>query len=310
LSTINLYWPVYKNLEKELLKIANSIHLADDQVNVYSMHIADLIVRCSIEIEAISKELYSYVGGNMSPIDVNGKMRDLYFDTDCLDLLEQKWALSKKQVIVSATNFYLSDKNNIVLTPLYKANKRGSSGSKWKQVYQTLKHNRKNSLKEAQVKYLLHSMGALYILNIYYKDEVFDLKDDGNAINFPMGLGSEMFSVKIHKVGGYNIEGCHIKPDFDECIYLIKFTDEYFDKFKEGMKKLDQNMNEAFIKHPKFLEYLQLNGTEALKNYQGNFFWNVLGEKEYVNVLKSTTKDTKFFDETKYEAIVNKGKIH
>ena len=67
MATPNLYWPVYKNLEKEFLKLADYIHISDDQTSIYSMHIADLIVRCSVEIEALSKELYSSLGGNMTP---------------------------------------------------------------------------------------------------------------------------------------------------------------------------------------------------------------------------------------------------
>ncbi|MTN82487.1 hypothetical protein GMB34_00660 [Turicibacter sanguinis] len=63
MSKLNLFWPVYKNLENEFLKIADYVHFSDDQTKVYSMHIADLIVRCSIEIEAISKELYFSLGG-------------------------------------------------------------------------------------------------------------------------------------------------------------------------------------------------------------------------------------------------------
>lgn len=61
--TQNMYWPIYKNLEREFLKLADYIHVSDDQLSIYSMHIADLIVRCAIEIEAISKELYSSFGG-------------------------------------------------------------------------------------------------------------------------------------------------------------------------------------------------------------------------------------------------------
>ena len=61
------------------------------------MYIADLIVRCSNEIEALSKELYCTLGGNMTPTDDQGNPRDLYFDTDCLDFLEQKWNLSKME---------------------------------------------------------------------------------------------------------------------------------------------------------------------------------------------------------------------
>lgn len=58
MGTPNLYWPVYKNLEKEFLKLADYIHISDDQTSIYSMHIADSIVRCAVEIEALSKELY------------------------------------------------------------------------------------------------------------------------------------------------------------------------------------------------------------------------------------------------------------
>lgn len=148
----NLYWSVYKNLEKEFLELTNFIHFSDDQLKVYSMHIADLIVRCSIEIESISKELYFELGGERNPLDENGDKRDLYFDTDCLDLLENKWHITKKNVIVSAPTVYFSNESNRVFTPLHKANKRGSSGSKWKQAYQAVKHDRKESLKKPLLK--------------------------------------------------------------------------------------------------------------------------------------------------------------
>ena len=97
----NLYWNVYKNLEKEFLNLANYIRLTDNQLGVYSMRIANLIIRCAIEIESISKELYYMNGGNRELYNNEGKIRDLYFDTDCLNLLEKKWNISKKIIIVS-----------------------------------------------------------------------------------------------------------------------------------------------------------------------------------------------------------------
>ena len=54
----NIYWPVYKNLERELLSLTYSIHVDDAQLKVYSSQISDLIIRSAIEIESISKELY------------------------------------------------------------------------------------------------------------------------------------------------------------------------------------------------------------------------------------------------------------
>jgi len=77
MNTPNLFWPVYKNLEKELLTLSHYVHISDDQANVYSMHIAELIIRCAVEIESISKELYSLLGGNMSPTDTNGNKHSI-----------------------------------------------------------------------------------------------------------------------------------------------------------------------------------------------------------------------------------------
>lgn len=115
---INLYWPVYKNLEKEVIELSNQIHFDDNQLSIYSIKISELLLRCSVEIEAISKNLYFKLGGTQ-PTD-----RDLYFDTDCLQLLEDNWLLSKKRLLISAPNFYFENDENRILIPLLKANKK------------------------------------------------------------------------------------------------------------------------------------------------------------------------------------------
>ena len=69
----NLYWPVYKNLENELVQLSDLIHFDDNQLSIYSIKISELLIRCSVEIEAISKDLYFRIGGTL-PSD-----GDLYF---------------------------------------------------------------------------------------------------------------------------------------------------------------------------------------------------------------------------------------
>ena len=233
MSKLNLFWPVYKSLEKEVLKLADYIHFSDDQTKVYSMHIANLIIRCSIEIEAISKELYISLEGNQFPTNSNGEKRDLYFDTDCINLLVEKWNIDKKRVIVSAPTFYFVNENNKILTPLKKANRRGSSGSKWKRAYQAVKHDRKDSLNMATVENLLNAMGALYILNLYYKDECIEVSESSK---FDMSLGSDIFSIFTYKI--LNItESPYMDDksawptkgsDLNQSTYIIKYTDESF----------------------------------------------------------------------------------
>ena len=79
------FWNAYKRLEKEVLALSEDIHFSDEQLGVYSSKIGDLLVRIAIEVESLSKVLYLANGGTM-PTD-----RDLYFDTDCMKFLEDKW---------------------------------------------------------------------------------------------------------------------------------------------------------------------------------------------------------------------------
>ena len=54
------------------------VHMDDDQLYVYSVRIANLLVRTVIEIESISKQLYDQLGGEMVPKDSEGKLRNRY----------------------------------------------------------------------------------------------------------------------------------------------------------------------------------------------------------------------------------------
>lgn len=241
-NTLNLYWPVYKNLESEVLTLSKYIHFSDDQSEVYSMYIADLIVRCAIEIESISKELYKANGGNMKT--VNGKKKKtLSFDTDCLDYLNSLWQIGKKEITISSPVFYFQDPKFRVLTPLHKANKRGTSGSKWKQAYQALKHDRRNSLKKGSIENLLQVMGALYILNLYYKNEHYQLAQVYRGTQeFDTRAGSEIFSATCYHATMLTMakymDDTSVEKDTGKdlaaAVFIEKYSEESFRKMHEN----------------------------------------------------------------------------
>lgn len=70
----DIFWQTYLNLEKEVIEVSKYIFITDEvtirtdgketpiscdsQLRVFSPHIADLLVRCCVQIEALSKELY------------------------------------------------------------------------------------------------------------------------------------------------------------------------------------------------------------------------------------------------------------
>ena len=299
MSELNLFWPVYKNLEKEVLKIADYIHFSDDQTKVYSMHIADLIVRCTIEIEAISKELYLRLKGNENPSKDDVSKKDLYFDTDCIDLLVKEWNIDKKKVIVSAPTFYFECDCNRILTPLKKANKSGDKASRWKKAYQALKHSRKDSLSMATIENLINAMGALYILNLYYKDECIEVSEYSK---FDMSLGSDIFSIFIYKLLNIN-ESPYMDDtsawatkgsDLNESAYIIKYTDESFKRMHENFCKdykiTLKNYNES-IEIQNFLKKnpdynvetirkacIDIGGIDLYNKIVSNKYWNTGGQ--------------------------------
>ncbi|MBE9584604.1 hypothetical protein IM792_09120 [Mucilaginibacter sp. JRF] len=238
----NLYWSVYKNLEKELIDIMFYIHIDDDQLNVYSPKIANLIVRCVVEIESITKDLYKRHSGNQL-----GHKR---YDDIGISYLEDIFALSLKVIELSSIYCFQSQKRYF---PFEKSETR--TGKKdltfsWNNAYQNIKHDRANSLKFGSLKYLFDAMSALYLLNIYLRDEKFNLGKypNYNYSNFPNDMGSEIFSVKLYLgSSGIPIDGKFGKSsDFGEFVYRVSNVDDEF--LKEYIKTVDDINNHDRVK--------------------------------------------------------------
>lgn len=285
----DLYLSVYRNLEDEVLTIAKYIHCDSHQKSVYSMSIADLIVRCSVEIEAISKILYKNLGGNMTPKDDAGNDRYLYFDTDCLALIDKNYGIAKKKVVVSTAAFYLDDSDRII-RPLKESHKMGQgNGCKWKDAYQALKHDRYGSLAQyGNVYNMLHALAALFILNIYLRDEVFKLPDG----RFDERLDSKIFSVIVYKadnvsinIDGFSDDNINKPKDtkLEESLYILKLSDAdaralydaYIEDNKESINRLQNSpaITKFLSEHPDYeiknaISLIQdAEGTEAIRKY-------------------------------------------
>ena len=305
----NFYWSVYKNLERELIELSNQIHFDDKQLSIYSVKISELLIRCVVEIESISKDLFLNIGGEV-PTD-----GDLYFDTDCIQLLEENWLLSKKKVIISAQNFYFLKEENKILTPLKNANKRGTSSSHWKRAYQAVKHNRVLNLKRGNIKNLLRALAALYVLNLYFKDNEFDLQKDSQALDFNESLGSEIFSIKIHIQSGTNSSGIYNKkPDFDECIYFTRTTEETAKIFYESINEVNKKKQELVSQHLMSVIQDKLKNQSNLTQENSGKIINQIVEEENKKIgtkfLIQAARGNKIkYEQLRYESILNKNQI-
>lgn len=301
---MNIFWNIYKNIERELIEISNIIHIDDNQLSVYSPKITELLIRTVIEVEAISKELYFKNGGDKA------NDNQLFFDTDCIDFLDNKWLLSKKKVIVSAPNFYFSDEDNRVLTPLKKANKRGSSSSKWLIAYQAVKHNRNNSLSKGNLKNLIGALAGLYVLNIYYKDLEFLLGRDYNGTNFDSSLGSSLFSVKVHtnEHVEFSVDNRLYKKNinYDECIYIIEPTQKAKNIFLDFAQKY---FEEILQRKLETLDRILISRKENMTDEEIISITEEIRDDKSIEqkILKENVSSlSKIYNDMTYQAVINK----
>ena len=264
----NMFWQTYLNLENEILELSKYIYITDattktdsktkavksvdckHQLETYSSYIADLLVRCCVDIEAISKELYFDNGGTKTRGSI-----DLYFDTDCIALLNKKWKIADKVVVVVASNFNLTKEENRILMPLKKADER--SKTVWAKAYQAVKHDRYNSLYLGNIKALLQAMAALYLLNIYYRDIKFSTKYL-EIHKLDMSLGSKIFSLKMPNQKAIvdvinDIEQEDLLTSGDSP-YIAKYTDGYYKQVLTARQKYLDDLKSYLLNQPEMKE--------------------------------------------------------
>ena len=260
---MNLYWSIYENLEAEVLRLADAIFFDDKQLKVYSVTIGNLIVRCAIEIESLAKELYCGLGGAPKIwVEEKQSERFPYFDTDCLDLLIKTWKIDQKKIQIVSSKMNFSQEKS-VLTPLHKSNKAKNKGSLWKSAYQSFKHNRAQSIPKANVENLLGALGALYILNLYNRDDSFwyGVPIEGRE---EYQSHSKIFSpfvcdVSYHLPLSNDAELFKSQTDIslDESIYVKKYTDEAATTIRDLMYSYNLSLWLQTVTSNEFLRYKQ-----------------------------------------------------
>jgi hypothetical protein len=274
-------------------------------LSVYSNSITDLILRAANEIESISKELYKTNGGD--------KLGDLKFDEDAIKYLIQTWKLNEKVVLISSYNCFLTIST---LKPFEKNDKRTNKERmtfSWNNAYQNLKHARATNIEFGSIKYLFDIMAALYLLNIYYKNESFDLGKNSKATDFQLGLGSEIFSIKLHVNDSITLNGIYPKePHFNESVYFTTASDETSILAIEALKRInlkraaltDLGTKQIIIELNKELNYIPMP--------YGNM--GKLAEKQKVKILNAATErwaksEFSNFQQLKYVAFLNKNQV-
>lgn len=255
----DIFWQTYLNLEKETISVSKYIFITDEittnqrgkesviqnesQLMTFSPFISDLLVRCCVQIEAISKEMYYENGGTKLRGD-----NTIFFDEDCLKLIDIKWETHNKRVLVVAPFFNLTKEANRELRPLKEAHKRG--GTYWEKAYQAVKHDRYASLSMGNVKALLQALAALYLLNLYYRNDSW-VTTYNELSKHDYSMGSALFAVKPPKVGQLWYGN---QPQNSESPYVVTYQDADYKRIEEMQQAENDALNNYWRQQPELNE--------------------------------------------------------
>ena len=224
----------------------------NSQLEVFSPHISDLLVRCCVQIEALSKELYFDNGGTKPRGDTS-----ILFDEDCLKLIDIKWQTHNKEVLIVAPFFNFTKDENRILKPLKEAHKR--QGTYWERAYQAVKHDRYSSLQKGNIKAFIHALAALYLLNIYYRNDSWVTKYQ-EISKQDYSMGSAIFSVKA-PVADQPWYGN--MPTLSESPFVVTYNDKDYQRIEAIQQKESQALSDYWSKQPELHEQAFLTQLRA-----------------------------------------------
>ncbi len=155
-------------------------------------------------------------------------------------------------------------------------------------------------------------MGALYILNLYYKDEKIDigrvyLSDQ----NFDSRVGSEIFSTSYYQATGFSVskhmnDTCISAPadgDLDKAIFVIKYDDKSYTEMHKNYCLDAQITEENFSKSTEIASFISVH-----PEYRGKSINEVCMAAGGANLLLRiiSLKHTMQENSSRMEAVLNK----
>ena len=167
--------------------------------------------------------------------------------------------------MVVAPFFNLTKDENTILKPLKDAHKR--QGTYWERAYQAVKHDRYSSLQKGNVKAFLQALAALYLLNIYYRNDSWVTKyRDIKQLDY--SLGSSIFMVKPPTV---DLLWYGNKPIVSESPYVVTYQDSDYKNIEEMQQNEEKALNDYLNNQPELQEVAFQNQLkEALKKAKQN----------------------------------------
>ena len=184
----NIYWNYFISIEDDLYKLSRFIEFDQRNENVFSIELVRLLISSSSEFEVVAKELCNIKDPSIRISNINDIRMNLsvfYPDIADLEIIIPRYGLKYQPLINWKTNKHCD----------------------WWSSYNAIKHQRNSKYENANLKNVINSIGALYILNLYYYNALQE-KNKNKKINMEkttLQLKPKPCLIKINRADFYMI---------------------------------------------------------------------------------------------------------
>lgn len=158
-SDKNIFWNYFISIEEDMYKLSRFIEFDKKNESVFSIELARLLMSSSSEFEVVAKELCNIKDPNITINNIDDIRNNLllfYSDIYNVEIIVQRFGLHYKPL----NNWKMND------------------NSDWWKSYNAVKHHRNNKFEDANLKNVINSIGALYIINILYYNSLLEKNEN------------------------------------------------------------------------------------------------------------------------------------
>lgn len=227
-----LFFQVYQGLENELLEMTDYIHFSDANLDVYSVKLANFILRANVECESLLKELFKKTE-HYDKLSVDDRNSELEHST--YKQVNKSYNLQAKEVFISSEIFFFQSKYSESFSPFkYKKNKNDLH-----KIYNAIKHDKVNNLNKADLETAINVLAVLFILNIcFYPGLIYKNENDRSKIfRGKKALIEPIFWSNFNEITELNRE--EVDTYISHCLYF-EWIDESYLKIEEHVVREKQ----------------------------------------------------------------------
>lgn len=216
-----LFFQIYQSLENELLEMTDYIHFSDKNLDVYSVKLANFILRANVECESLLKELFKTTDYYESLSEKDKKKK---LDNSTFVQVNKEYNLLEKKVFIASERFFFEEKYSEPFTP-FKYNKNNRDLHK---IYNSIKHDRVNNLHKADLETAINVLAVMFILNLYFYPELVyrDQDDRSKIFRGKIAFLEPVFWSTFDEITA--LDKKEVEEYLSACTYIEWLDDDYY----------------------------------------------------------------------------------